>query len=507
MTMSNIDSVIDGVVDQLRKRSKNSIYLNDPVAWASDVLGKHMWSKQAEIGQSVATNTHTAVVSCNGAGKSATAGILGAWWVATRDPYEVALICSAPTYPQIARVLFRELKDNHKLAAIRGFALPGHINQSEEWKLDDEYGTLIGFGRRPADTDIVSAFQGIHRRYVFVILDEAGGIPTDLYTAAEAVTTSADSRVLAIGNPDRRGTEFHRIFREDETWNKIKISAFDTPNFTGEVVPEELEPLLIQPAWVERQKRAWGEESARYRSKVLAEFPDEDDTAFFSQQALDKAIDTEIEEDNQIVAKLGVDLARFGEDESKIYINRGGKLRKYAEWSKATAVESANRIHQAALETGVQEVRVDGAGLGGPVIDQLVAIANGRYTVISMMGSAASPDRTRWFNARAFNFDNLREKMLTGQIDIDPDDKGLLDEMMMLRYKFHSTGSIQIESKDEMKSRGVKSPDNLDAAVYASVDLDALLNSPFAGKRSGEIITLDASLTAGNNAFYNDWVW
>ncbi len=69
-----------------------------------------------------------------------------------------------------------------------------------------------------------------------------------------------------------------------------------------------------------------------------------------------KAIDTEIEEDNQIVAKLGVDLARFGEDESKIYINRGGKLRKYAEWSKATAVESANRIHQAALETGVQEV-------------------------------------------------------------------------------------------------------------------------------------------------------
>ena len=198
-----------------------------------------------------------------------------------------------------------------------------------------------------------------------------------------------------------------------------------------------------------------------------------------------------------------MDLARFGEDESKIYINRGGKLRKYAEWSKATAVESANRVHQAAMETGAQEVRVDGAGLGGPVIDQLVAIANGRYTVISMMGSAASPDRTRWFNARAFNFDNLREKMLTGQIDIDPDDKGLLDEMMMLRYKFHSTGSIQIESKDEMKSRGVKSPDNLDAAVYASVDLDALLNSPFAGKRSGEILTLDAALTAGDSAFYN----
>ena len=166
-----IDNVIDGVIADLRRRSKNSVYLNDPVAWASDVLGKTLWSKQAEIGRSLVDYTHTAVVSCNGAGKSAVAGILGAWWIAVHDPYEVALIASAPTYPQIARVLFRELKDNHKAAAVRGFSLPGHINQSEEWKLDDEYGTLIGFGRRPADTDIVSAFQGIHRRFVFVVLD------------------------------------------------------------------------------------------------------------------------------------------------------------------------------------------------------------------------------------------------------------------------------------------------------------------------------------------------
>ena len=502
-----IDGVIDSVVADLRKRSKNSIYVNDPVAWASDVLGKHMWSKQAEIGKSIVENTHTAVVSCNGAGKSATAGIMGAWWVATRDPYEVALICSAPTYPQIARVLFRELKDNHKAAAIRGFSLPGHINQSEEWKLDDEYGTLIGFGRRPADTDIVSAFQGIHRRFVFVILDEAGGIPTDLYTAAEAVTTSADSRVLAIGNPDRRGTEFHRIFREDETWNKIKISAYDSPNFTGEWVPDDVKPLLIQPGWVERQKKAWGEDSARYRSKVLGEFPEEDDTTFFSQQALDKAADTEFEDDAEVPAVLGVDLARFGDDDSVIYINRGGRLRQYAKWSKATALESAARVHQAALETGSKQVRVDAAGLGGPVVDQLAAMGEGKYTVISMMGSAASPDRTRWFNARAFNFDSLREQMLTGQIDMDPDDKGLIDEMMMLRYKFHSTGSIQIESKDDMRSRGIKSPDSLDAAVYASVDLDALLASPLRGKKAGDIMTMDAAITAGDSAFYNQWTW
>lgn len=507
MTMNNIDSLLDGVIGDLRKRSKNSIYANDPVAWASDILGKHMWSKQADVANSVAKHTHTAVVSCNGAGKSATAGILGTWWIATHDPYEVALICSAPTYPQIARVLFRELKDNHKAAALKGFPLPGHINQSEEWKLDDEYGTLIGFGRRPADTDIVSAFQGIHRRYVFVILDEAGGIPTDLYTAAEAVTTSADSRVLAIGNPDRRGTEFHRIFREDETWNKITISAFDTPNFTGEQVPDELKPLLIQPSWVERQKKAWGEESARYKSKVLGQFPEEDDTTFFSQTAIDSAIDTDIVEDMEIPVVLGVDIARFGEDDSVIYSNRGGRLRHVSTWNKANAVESANRIHEAAIAIGAHEVRVDGTGLGAPVVDMLAAMGEGYYTTISIVGGAASPDNTRWLNARAYGYDNLREKMVLNQLDIDIDDKTLLDEMMMIKYKFSPKGAIQIESKDDMRGRGLKSPDRLDAAMYATLNLSYLTEGPYQGLQPGDKIYQDSTALDFKYPFYSGWNW
>jgi hypothetical protein len=502
-----IDSVIDGVIADLRKRSKNSVYLTDPVAWASDVLGKHMWSKQADIGRSLVENTHTAVVSCNGAGKSAVAGILGAWWIAVHDPYEVALICSAPTYPQIARVLFRELKDNHKQAAINGFSLPGHINQSEEWKLDDEYGTLIGFGRRPADTDIVSAFQGIHRRFVFVVLDEAGGIPVDLFTAAEAVTTTADSRVLAIGNPDRRGTEFHRIFREDDTWNKIHISAFNTPNFTGEFVPEDLKPLLIQPSWVARQKIAWGEDSARYKSKILGEFPEEDDTTFFSQVALDKAIDCDVVEDLNIPVVLGVDVARFGEDDSVIYSNRGGRLRHVATWNKSNAVESANRIHEHAMALGASEVRVDGTGLGAPIVDMLASMCGEKYVVISVVGSAASPDNTRWLNARAAGYDSLREQMLTGRLDIDLSDKDLLDEMMIIKYKFSPKGSIQIESKDDMRSRGLKSPDRLDAAMYAGLDMSALVNGKWANSLPGDIVAFDPNSFDSHDAFYSNWVW
>ena len=502
-----IENVLDAVISDLRLRSRKQEYLNDPALWAKEVLGKHMWSKQREIARSVVENSHTAVVSCNGAGKSGLAGMLGVWWIATHDPYDVALICSAPTYVQIARVLFREIQDNFKLAEKHGHKLPGYITQGQEWKLDD--GTVIAFGRRPADKDIVSAFQGIHRRYVMVILDEAGGIPEDLYTATEAVTNTEGAKVLAIGNPDQRGTPFHKIFREDPTWHKIRISAFDTPNFTAErnEVPEELLPLLIQPAWVEKQKISWGEESARYRSKILAEFPDEADNTFFSQSNIDKGIDTDIPDDMANTAVLGVDVARFGEDDSVAYINRGGRLRRLETWSKATATETASRIHRMAIDNAVSEVRIDAAGLGGPVVDMVAAIADGKYLVISMLGSAASPDKTRWHNARAANYDALKDGLSAGRIDLDPEDKVLLEEILMISYKFTPKGAMLIESKDDMRSRGVKSPDSLDAAVYACADLSALLNSPWGDKKPGDIVGMDYGKLEKMDPFLSGWSW
>jgi hypothetical protein len=365
----------------------------------------------------------------------------------------------------------------------------------------------MAWGRRPADKDIVSAFQGIHRRYVMVILDEAGGIPEDLYTATEAVTNTEGARVLAIGNPDSRGTPFHKIFREDPTWHKIKISAFDTPNFTGEAIPEELKPLLIQPAWVERQKISWGVDSARYKSKILAEFPDEADNTFFSQSSIDRAVDTDIAEDFTTDAWLGVDLARFGEDDSVVYVNRGGRCRKIATWTKATSIESATRIHNLAIEQGATQVRIDAAGLGGPIVDQVVALAEDRYTIISMLGSAASPDNTRWLNARAHSYDTLREGMLDGRIDIDPDDKVLMDELLMIQYKFSAKGAIQIESKDDMRHRGVKSPDSLDALVYAAANLDHIINAPYAQHRPGDRITYDTNRIDDYDPFLSGWTW
>jgi hypothetical protein len=145
--------------------------------------------------------------------------------------------------------------------------------------------------------------------------------------------------------------------------------------------------------------------------------------------------------------------------------------------------------------------------LGGPVVDIVANLADGKYTVISMLGSAASPDKMRWLNARAHIYDELREGMVEGKVDLDPDDKTLLDEMLMIQYKFTPKGAIQIESKDDMRSRGVKSPDSLDALTYATADLTHIVNSKYGDKKAGDLVQYDYNILDNQFKFYKDWVW
>lgn len=494
-----LDQVIDGVVKHIEQKSRNELYYNDPVLWAEEVLGAELYSKQKEMLRSLAQNKRTAVKSAHSTGKSYTMGIAACWWVATRGPNSL-VVSTAPTYAQVNKILWEEIRKHYVERN-----LPGKITQGDEWKIPveglDEKGNRrviekqVAFGRRPADMDM-SAFQGLHRPDgVLFLIDEAVGCPEMIFTAAEVNTTAENCRILAIANPDDYQTAFGKIFkRNDPTWNKMTISAFDTPNFTGEAVSEKLGHLLPQPQWVDDMKVQWGEESSRFKSKIMAEFPEESDSMFFTQSTIDKAIDCEIPEDMNRTCVIGADIARMGDDYNSVYVNRGGRLRKAADWNKVTLTETASRLHRIAIDEAATEVRIDGSGIGAGVIDILMNDASYSYKpykVIAMIGSGKSPDTLRWLNARALYYDQMREKMAMGKLDIDFSDEQLLDEMLMIKFKFSPKGGIQIESKDDMRSRGVKSPDSLDAAVYASAEIGAIVDDPYAGYAEGTIFNLD----------------
>jgi phage terminase large subunit-like protein len=438
-----------------------SPYVSDPVGWVQGQLGDHLWSKQRVIAESVRDHRRTAVKSCHNAGKSFLASRVAAWWIATHPPGEAFVASTAPSYPQVHAILWEEIRKAARNAQKNGTAIPGRVLQSDEWKLDDS--TLVGWGRKPADTD-EHGFQGIHRQYVLVILDEACGIPRQLWTAVEAITTGPDCRILAIGNPDDPSTEFADVCKPGSGWNTIRISAFDTPNFTDEPFPDKLRPLMLDPDWVEDKRKRWGEESPRYVSKVLGDFPDIGEDVLIAPSLIEAAQQREADTTGRAV--LGVDVARFGSDQTVIYLRNGSSVKLVGEYSKQATTETTGRVIAAKRETGADEIRVDGVGVGGGVVDQLTEQGFG---VLDMQAGAGAQDRERFVNSRAEWYWSLRERFEAGDISLDPADDELAAQLGAIKYKYTPRGQIQIESKDDMRKRGMPSPDRADAVMLTSV--------------------------------------
>ncbi|MCR4300614.1 MAG: hypothetical protein NUV51_03315, partial [Sulfuricaulis sp.] len=159
-------------------------YLDDPVGFVQTGLGEVLTAKQCEIAEAVRDHRHVAVHSAHDLGKSFIASRLAAWWLSVHKPGEAFVVSTAPTFAQVRAILWREIGRAHRKAN-----LPGRVNQTEWW-INDE---IVAYGRKPADYD-EDAFQGIHARYVLVILDEACGIPETLWTAAETITTNEGCR-------------------------------------------------------------------------------------------------------------------------------------------------------------------------------------------------------------------------------------------------------------------------------------------------------------------------
>lgn len=540
MNGTYLASLENDVLASWRRKSKNTLYRTDPEAWLYDFLGYRWHNKQREIANNFLESRRSATKSANGTGKTRIFGELAVWGQATHEPGELFIIATSPGALQLKDGLFGYVDKNINRARQRDHEIIGYVTDAPAWSYrpnaQSKAKTLMR-GRTPPRQNIVGTFQGIRAIAdgqdvsTWVFVDEGGAVHDDLYTACEAVTTGAgDNKIGVIGNPDMIGTYFQKIFENKDVmrnWRTATISAFDLPTFTGEIVYQDpelqrqmLESGMIDPAWVEAAKNAWGEDSARYRSKVLGEFPDSDDYSFFSMTCINRAENTIVIPDGEGVTILGVDLADnpgIGDD-SKAYLNRegdvrpeedeeapevpvrGSRIRHYSTWQDGA--QSANRIHEAALATEAAIVAIDQLGVGAGPFNQVCARADRFYTAIGIKGSWASPDPGRWSNYRAYMYDMFREAMLAGLIDLDYSEEipgtgqkvgqALRDQLLSIRYDFTSKGSIQIEPKKEMRKRGVSSPDDLDAVIYSYRPIiQALANDPLGSMKPGDLVMED----------------
>jgi hypothetical protein len=443
-------------------------YVADPVGWVQGKLSQFVWSRQRLILESIRDNRKTAVRSCHGVGKSWTAALAASWWLDTHDPGSAFVVTTAPTFPQVRAILWRYIRRVHKAGN-----LPGRVNQTE-WHIGDE---LVAFGRKPADHD-ESAFQGIHARYVLVILDEACGIPEQLWIAADALTTNADCRILAIGNPDNPAAHFRKVCMPGSGWNTISVSAFDSPNLTGEKVPNDLAMALVSRDWVEEKRREWGEDNPLYKAKVLGAFAEDHPNQVVRQS--DMAVcRLPLEEppavDDLLPVELGVDVGGGG-DETVIRERRGRLAGR--EWSARTDRPEliAPMVLAAIMETGATAVKIDSIGIGFGVIGELRNMVgndlhSARIEAVNVAEKSSEPDK--YLNLRAELWWEVGRGLCARRgwdLSTMENADAAVAQLLEPRWDVDAQGRIRVEKKEEVIKRLGRSPDNADALLLAFYD-------------------------------------
>jgi hypothetical protein len=211
----------------------------------------------------------------------------------------------------------------------------------------------------------------------------------------------------------------------------------------------ELLPLLLSHEWLEERKVRWGVTSPIYQSKVLGEFPDISDEPPILPRWIEAAQRRKLERTRRRI--IAADVARFGDE--TVIMRRESRLDM-----------GPPRPPQGGHPMTFPVLAHDLPGVGGGVVGRLPELQS---PVAPYLGGEVPIDKERFVNARAKDYWTLRERFEQGEIEIDPDDDKLGAQLRSIKWGLDSRGRIKIESKDEMRKRGLPSPDRADAMAIA----------------------------------------
>jgi hypothetical protein len=262
------------------------------------------------------------------------------------------------------------------------------------------------------------------------------------------------------GNPTRlSGYSYEAFHARRAAWLLHHVNVEDSP--------------LVDREQLEEKARDWGRDSDLYRVRVLGEFPRGEASAFIPLEVCEQAVsrfpELEPEPDTEPFV-IGVDVARFGDDETVLAIRQGRRLHELRVYRKQDTMETTGRIVAAAREikasTPATRIRahIDDTGLGGGVTDRLVELGPElakeglKIDVVPCSFGVAGDDY--YADSGAVMWAAMRDWLKTAAI---PDDPVLAGQLSTRRQALTSKGKIRLESKDDMKRRGLRSPDRADA--------------------------------------------
>jgi len=428
-------------------------HFKGPRAWQREVLRsitRHIRENRAP-GATLAA-MRSAIASGRGIGKSALVSWLILWMLSTRIGSSV--IVSANSEPQLRSVTWGELT---KWAAM---LINAHWWEPSATKLtpagwlttlverDLSKGTRYwGAEGKLWSEENPDAYAGVHNHDgMMVIFDEASGIPDSIWSVAAGFFTEpiVDRYWMAFSNPRRPSGYFYECFSSRrDFWQTRQIDA-RTVEGTDKAVYDQ---IIAEH----------GEDSREARIEVYGQFPTTGDDQFIDVTRVDQAMMREVVRDPSAPIVVGVDPARSGADSTVIAVRRGREvltLRRYKGDDTMTVVGHViNTIEEYRPVLTV----VDEGGLGAGVLDRL---KEQRYKVRGVNFGWKSSRPAMYGNKRAEMWGALKDWLSTASI---PRDKNLRDDLTGPKVKPNSAGAIFLESKKEMKARGLASPDAADA--------------------------------------------
>lgn len=380
-----------------------------------------------------------AVTSGHGVGKSALVSWLVLWFISTRPHPQI--IVTANTQNQLSSKTWREVAKWHKLAINKDWfdwTATTFYNKEhpETWKAN-----AIPWSEHRPD-----AFAGTHEEHVLVILDEASGIPSVIWEVLEGALTTKGSMQFVFGNPNRNSGRFYECFngKFKHRYIQYRVDSRHASMANNDQIQQWLED--------------YGEDSDFFKMRVRGEFPTSSTMQFIPTDAIENCRRYKAESYLHLPMLIGVDVARFGDDQSVIYVRQGRKTHAIRKFRGLNTIQLSHLVQETANGYTLPTIFIDGIGVGAGVVDYCRSL---KMKVIEANSSNSPSDTTRYANKRAEMWDRVRQWLQSGA-EI-PNDDDLFQNLVSTEYSFTSKGQLLIESKMDLKSRGLASPDVADA--------------------------------------------
>lgn len=409
--------------------------------WQEDVLKGFFIGPD---GKTPTTDARHSIRAGHGVGKTLILGILALWWPLTR--YDSKCVVTGNSQDQLRDVTWPEIR---KVASFLPPELRSQIEIDQERLYIRAAPEMAFVVRRTASKSNPEAMQGFHAKYLLFLIEEASGIEDIVFEVAQGALSTAGASAVMVANPTRNNGFFYETHHKlRHRWRCWRVSSADVPRARGHIQD------VID---------AYGLDSNKYRVRVLGEFPTAGDDVVIPLEWIEAAIDRDVHTPDYIPI-WGVDVARFGDDNSALAKRQANKLLEPVKiWKNKNLMQLCGLIHQEYVATHEdlqpKEILVDVIGLGAGVVDRLQELGL-PVRGINVGESSSVGDRCMrlrdelWFAARSW---------FEAKDCCMPRDELLVSELSAPTYDYHSSGRIVVESKKDLKERIGKSPDAADA--------------------------------------------